>query len=322
MSGKQLIRLAVTLVVLLLLWGAAALARRRETVDTSDHFKLPKITRNQVDSVRITRAADTTILVRQDSTTWRVNGHPASSTAVNDMLVALEDTAPPAELVAERAASHAGLGVDSAAGAHVQILSRGKLLADLFCGRRTRDLDGGYIRYAGKNETYAVQSRLAEVFGRTSDDWRDHRIASVPSDSVGALEISRGRRSYSLKREGQAWTLGTGEKADSGEMAGLLGALSQIDAAGFANSAQADSAKFNPPDRRLRVLRKDAKPLLTLTFDSTASGFWVRPDTGSTIFRLESWTADRLTPADTAVKVKRKEVKSKEVRSKQVRSKK
>jgi hypothetical protein len=53
------------------------------------------------------------------------------------------------------------------------------------------------------------------------------------------------------------------------------------------------------------VLRKDSKPLLTLAFDSTASGIWVRPDTGSTIFRLESWTVDRLTPADTAVRVKK-----------------
>jgi hypothetical protein len=310
MSGKQLARLAVVLLVLLLLWGAAALARRREIVDTSDNFKLPKITRNQVDSVRIARAGDTTILVRRDSATWRVNGHAASRTAVNDLLAALEDTAPPAELVAERPASHAGLGVDSAGGARVQILSKGKVLADLVSGRRTRDVDGGYIRYAGKNETYAVQGRLAEVFGRTSDDWRDHHIAAVPSDSVGSIEITRGRRSYTLKRDGKAWTLGAGGKADSAAVAGLLGALSQIDAAGFANGAQADSAKFSPPDRRVRVLRRDGKSLLTLVFDSAASGFWVRPDTGSTIYRLEPWTTDRLTPADTSVKVKG-EVKAK-----------
>jgi len=314
MSAKQLARLAIILVVLLLLWGAAALARRRETVDTSDRFKLPKITRNQIDSVRITRAGDTAVLVRQDSTTWNVNGHPATGTAVNDLLVALEDTAPAAELVAERPASHAGLGVDSAGGAHVQILSKGKVLVDLFSGRRTRDLDGGYIRYAGKNETYAVQGRLADVLGRNSDDWRDHRIAAVASDSIASVEVTRGRRSYSLTREGKAWTLSGGAKTDSAAVAGLLGALSQIDAAGFANAAQADSAKFNPPDRRLRVLRKDRTPVLTLVFDSTASGFWVRPDTARTIYRLESWTADHLTPADTSVKVRSKKG---EVRGKQ-----
>jgi hypothetical protein len=306
MSGKQLVRLAVVLVVLLLLWGAAALARRRETMDASDHFKLPKISRNQVDSIRIARAGDTTVLVRQDSATWRVNGHPASSTAVNDLLVALEDTAPAAELVAERPASHAGLGVDSAGGARVQILGKGKILADLVSGRRTRDLDGGYLRYAGNNETYAVRGRLADMLGRSSDDWQDHRIAAVAGDSVGAVEVTRGRRSYTLKRAAKGWTFTGGGTADSAAVAGLLGTLSQVEATGFANGAQADSAKFSPPDRRVRVLRKDGTPLLTLVFDSTASGFWVRPDTARTIYRMESWTADRLTPADTGMKVRSK----------------
>jgi Domain of unknown function (DUF4340) len=306
MSGKQLVRLAVVLVVLLLLWGAAALARRRETMDTSDQFKLPKIARDQVDSVRIARAGDITVLVRQDSATWHVNGHPASSTAVSDLLAALEDTAPSAELVAERPASHAGLGVDSAGGARVQILAKGKVLADLVAGRRTRDLDGGYLRYAGKNETYAVRGRLAEILGRSSDDWRDHRIAAIAGDSVGSVEVTRGHRSYSLKRGAKGWSFGGGGPADSAAVAGLLGAFSQVEAAGFANGAQADSAKFSPPDRRVRVFRKDGTPLLTLVFDSTASGFWVRPDTVRTIYRVESWTADRLTPADTTMKVRSK----------------
>jgi hypothetical protein len=305
MSGKQLARLALVLVVLLLLWGAAALARRRETVDTSDHFKLPKISRDQVDSIRITRAADTTLLVRQDSMGWRVNGHPASKASVADLLTALEDTAPEAELVAERAASHAGLGVDSATGAHAQIIAKGKVLADLFSGHQTRDMDGGYLRYAGKNETYAVHGRLSELLGRSADEWRDHRIGAVAGDSVGSIELTRGRRSYTVKRGVKGWNLTSGGPADSASLASLLGALSQVEATGFANGAQADSAKFSPPDRRLRVLRKDGTPLLALVFDSTASGFWVRSDTGGTIYRMESWAADRITPADTSLKVKK-----------------
>jgi len=306
MSGKQLARLAVLLVVLLLLWGAAALARRRETVDTSDRFTLPKIPRDQVDSIRIARAADTAVLVRQDSANWRVNGHPASSTAVGDLLTALEDTAPAAELVAERPASHAGLGVDSAGGARVQIVAKGKVLADLVSGHSTRDMDGGYLRYAGKNETYAVRGRLADLLGRSSDEWRDHRIAAVAGDSVGSVEVTRGRRSYSLRRTAKGWSLASGGAADSAAVAGLLGAFSQVEASGFANGAQIDSAKFTPPDRRVRVLRKDGTPLVALVFDSTASGFWVRSDTGRTIYRMEAWTADRLTPADTSVKVRSK----------------
>jgi hypothetical protein len=52
----------------------------------------------------------------------------------------------------------------------------------------------------------------------------------------------------------------------------------------------------------VRLLRKDGTPLLTLLFESTAAGFWVRPDTSKTIYRIESWTADRLAPADTTLR--------------------
>jgi hypothetical protein len=44
--------------------------------------------------------------------------------------------------------------------------------------------------------------------------------------------------------------------------------------------------------------------MLTLLFDSTASGFWVRPDTGTTVYRMDAFTADRLAPADSTLKYK------------------
>ena len=41
----------------------------------------------------------------------------------------------------------------------------------------------------------------------------------------------------------------------------LLGALGQVEASGFASAAQADSAKFTPADRSVRALRADGSPL-------------------------------------------------------------
>ncbi|MFL5491224.1 MAG: hypothetical protein ACJ8AV_07400, partial [Gemmatimonadales bacterium] len=72
MSAKQLVRLAAILGVLLLVWGAAALARRREAAPPSDAFRLPRITRSEVDTVTISRPKDTTLLARRDSSTWTV----------------------------------------------------------------------------------------------------------------------------------------------------------------------------------------------------------------------------------------------------------
>lgn len=302
MSPKHLARMALLLVLLLLLWGAAALARRQNHADALDRFTLPRIARDQVDSVRIERTGDTVTLVRRDTSTWQVNGHLASIPAVNDLMGALADTAPSAELVAERATSHAELGVDSAKGARVRVFGAGKVLADLVAGHRTTDLNGVYLRFAGKDETYGVRGRFAEILDRRSDDWRDHRIATVMADSVGSLEINRGRRSYAALRGPKGWTFSTGAPADSAGVADLLGAFSQVAATGFATQAEADSATFNPPDRRARLARKDGSSLLTLVFDSTKSGYWVRPDTSRTVYRIENWTADRLTPPDSALR--------------------
>jgi hypothetical protein len=300
MSAKQLVRLAAILGVLLLVWGAAALARRREATPTADTFRLPKITRSEVDTVTISRAKDTTILARRDTNTWAVNGHPASPNAVGDLLTALTDSAPASELVAERKGSHAGLGVDDNAGSKVRITGKGKTLANLVLGKRSQDFSGGYLRRADQESTYVVRGQLIDVLNRSPDDWREHRIARIATDSVARIEITRGRKSYALLRNEKSWKLATGVPADSAKMGDLLTAYSSVDATGFASPAQA--AHFGQPDRRVRLLRKDGTPLLTLLFDSTAAGFWVRPDTSKTIYRIESWTADRLAPADTTLR--------------------
>lgn len=303
MSAKQLVRLAAILGVLLLVWGAAALARRRDTAPPADTFRLPRITRSEVETVTISRPKDTTILARRDSSTWTVNGQPASPNAVGDLLAALADSTPPSsELVAEQKRSQPGLGVDDSAGSKVRIKGKGKTLADLVLGKRSQDFSGGYVRRAGQESTYVVRGQLIDVLNRTPDDWREHRIAKIAADSIARIEITRGRRSYALVRNEKSWKFASGAPADSTKMGDLLTRYSSVDATGFASPAQADSAHFGQPDRRVRLIRKNGTPLLTLLFDSTAAGFWVRPDTGRTIYRIESWTVDRLAPADTTLR--------------------
>ena len=305
MTARQLARIAILFGVLLLLWGAAALARRRESAPaTADRFTFPTITRTAVDSIRIARPGDTVVLVRRDSV-WTANGHPASSAAVGDLFTALADTAPPSELVAERRASHAGLGVDSVKGTRVRFFGKDRTVADFVAGHRTPDLGGIYLRRSGQDVSYLVRGGVAAALDRSGGEWRDRRIGGVPAESIATVDVSRGTRSYTLRRSGGRWSFASGAAADSGAVAGLLGSYRAIEASGFASEAQADSAHFARPDRRVRLLRTDGKPLLTLLFDSTDAGFWLRPDTARTVYKIESWTADHLAPADTALRAHR-----------------
>ena len=305
MSPRQLARIAMVLVALLLLWGAASLARRGSRGPSeSDRFALGAIPRDSVDSIIILRAADTARLARVDSTTWTVNGHRASRNAVQDILAALGDTARRTELVGGRPASHAGFGVDSAKGVRIRIVRGDSTVADLMQGHRGPGLEGGYFRLAKDSAVYLVSGNLAQALEQTSDELRDKRIAGVSADSVARIEVTRGRRSYALRRDGSAWTLAPGGRADSAAVAELLSSFGQVEAAGFANRGQADSAQFARPDRRVALLRADGSPLLRLAFDSTSTGFWVRGGQDSTVYRLDTWSADRLTPSDSTLKPK------------------
>jgi Domain of unknown function (DUF4340) len=305
MTTKLLARLAMVLGALLLLWGAASLASRGSGgLSDSDRFAIPAVARDSADSVIIVRPADTARLVRRDSATWTVNGRPASRRAVDELFTALADTTRRTELVAGRSTSHASLGVDSAKGARIRIVRGDSTVADLVQGKRGPSLDGGYFRAAGDSAVYLVSGGLAQALEQSSDEWRDHRIAGAAADSVVRVEVSRGRRSYVVRREGTGWTLAPGGRADSAAVASLLGGFAQVDAAGFASAAQADSASFTRPDRKAALLRADGTPLLTLAFDSTANGFWVRADGDSTVYRMDTWSVDRLVPADSTLRAK------------------
>ena len=305
MTSKQLARLAIVLVALLLLWGAASLARRgSRSPSASDRFAIPPVAGDSVDSVIITRPADTTLLVRRDSVAWTVNGHPATQSAIQELFSALADTARRTELVAGRTSSHSALGVDSAKGARVRIVRGDSTVADLVQGNRGPGLDGGYFRTARDSAVYLVSGNLAQALERSQDEWRDRRIAGVAADSVARIEVSRGKRSYAVRRDGARWVVES-KPADSAAVAGLLADYKQVEAAGFATKAQADSAKFARPDRRAALLRADGTPLVTLAFDSTANGFWVKAGGDSTVYRVDSWFADRLAPADSALRAAR-----------------
>lgn len=303
MTSTQLARLAMILGALLLLWGAVSLARRGSRgLSDSDRFALPAIASDSVDSVVITRAADTVRLARRDSAHWTVNGHPASHRAVQGLFDALADTARRTELVGARTASHRGFGVDSAKGTRVRLVRSDSTLVDLVQGNRGPSLDGGYFRLAGDSAVYLVRGNLAEALEQSSEEWRDRRIAGVAPDSIALVEVSRGRRAYTVRRDGPAWSLVPGGRADSAAVAELLSAYREVEAADFASRAEADSAQFARPDRRVRLLGKDGTPLMSLAFDSTATGFWVRAAGDSTVYRVDTWSADRLTPPDSTLK--------------------
>jgi hypothetical protein len=310
MTSKQLLRLAAVLALVLVLWGAVALASRRGSETGSI---IPKVDTSKIDTVAITGPGDTTTLVRTavKEVPWQVNGHAADTQVVRELLMGLADPDAGPELVAQNPASHVRLQVTDDSGRRVRVVEKGRTLLNLVAGKQATEGEGVYVRRAGEPAVYALGGELARAISRRGDDWRNHMIAGVRPDSVGSVEIRRGGRSYTLRRKGTGWVFATGAGADSAAVAGLLGSYRQIRADGFGTPAQLDSLRFTRPKRTARLLGRDGAPLLSLAFDSIASGIWARmskPDsrTGGQpeqeAFRLDSWTANQLTPADTSLR--------------------
>ena len=124
--------------------------------------------------------------------------------------------------------------MDTAKGARIRIVRGDSTVADLVQGNRAPGLEGGYFRFASDSAVYLVRGNLAQALEQTSDELRDKQVASVSADSVARIEVTRGRRSYTVRREGSAWTLAPGGRADSAAVGELLSGYRQVEAAGFA----------------------------------------------------------------------------------------
>lgn len=291
--------LAVALGVLVLLWGAVAVASRGGR-DAEQRLRLPRIATTDVDTVMFAGARDTVVLARAGKA-WQVNGYPSDPQLIEELITALRDTAAAGDLVAKSASSYPRLGMDSASARHVRVVAHGATMLDVVAGKPGVVYGTGYLRLAADPAVYLVRSTLPRIAERQVDGWRDKRIAAIPADSVSKIEIQRGTRRYALVREGAGWALAPRKATDSMAVANFLRALADIRAAGFASPGQADSVKFSPPRRRLRVIGRDGAPRIALVFDSTAAGRWVRADSGGTVWQLEPWGVDQLTPADSTL---------------------
>ena len=301
MSATHLKAIAIGVAVLLALWGASEWWSRR-TDATAAKLRLPALSASEVDTVAMTHGADTMILAKQSTGGWTVNAYPASSSAVGDLFQAFRDSVQP-QLVAESPSSFARIGVDSGSARFVRVVGGGKTLARLFVGGPPGS-NAAYVRLPGDVRTYQWSGQLPILVARPVDGWRDRLIGAVAPESIAVVEIQRVGKRATLRKRGSAWVLSSGKPADSAAVARLLERIRTVTASGFATDQQADSLRSARPRRRLLVRGSGDHVLMALLFDSLPGGFWVRKPEGGTVYRLDTWQVDQLTPGEDALKAR------------------
>jgi hypothetical protein len=299
MNPKQLKRIAIALVVVLVFWGLSEILGGRPN-DTELGRVLPILQETDVDSIVIESAADTTVLSREGDT-WTVNGLEASRSALDELFAALGDSTE-SELSATSQLVHERMGVDSVAGIHLTLMNEGKPVASVIFGKSGRGYDSRYVRRADGDYVYTYTGALARLVDRKPNDWRDKRIADVPPDSVQRVVARRGADRYSLRRQGDEWFFDTGEAVDSAKIRRMLQQYQRLDATSFPTAAQLDSVDLGSPDREVALFGSAGDTLAALLFDSTNAAYWVQKASGGYVYRVLSWRVDQMVPADSTLK--------------------
>ncbi len=294
MSPVLLRRLAAILIVALVVWAGLARLRRSQT-DRSIGVQLPALTPGATDTIRYAGPADTIVLARHEAN-WTVNGFPAARPVVTAFFRAVTDSSTRSELVAESAASHARLGVDSLKATHLTVRGGGATLLDLSFGSRGPDFDGFYVRQGEDPRVFLLRGTFANLTVQSLEEWRDKVMLAAAADSIGAVEVDRGRTHWRVERDGAGWRLAGAGAADSVKVRHYLTTFVSVPATGFPTAAQVDSAPFAPAERRVQLFGRGGAVLGRMDLDSMPWGWMVRTTDGPGRYKLDQRTVEQLTP--------------------------
>jgi hypothetical protein len=303
MTPKTLLRLAIALGVVLLLWGALALfSGRNDEIESMS--VIAAVIPESVDTVEFLGREDTVRLYKSEDGSWTVNGYTAAAEEIDTLFTALAE-APAADLVARSPSSHARMGVVDTAAIRFRIVSGGETATHLLVGERGRAFQSRYVRPQGEDRVFLLVGKLAGLVDRSVSDWRDKLIVAVEPDSVARFTVAYGRRRYTVVRRDSVWSFADGAATDSARVRRALEAYRRLVASGgsvFASPAQVDSIDFDRPDRRAVLVSQAGDTLADLVFDSTSTGFWARRASGGTVYHLLTWKVNDAVPADSAVR--------------------
>ncbi len=245
-------------------------------------------------------AKDTTRLERAGEA-WTVNGHPADSAKIRDLLGVLGDLRSDA-LVARNPGNHHSLGVSADTGRLVEVYTEAGGPIGFHLGKRDIAAGGYYVRAPGTPQVFRLESPAGGYLSRERDGWRDRVIAHVDTAGIREIVVRRDSGESVLRRMEGSWQV-DGTPADTVAVQALVRMLPQLSATGFPSDEEAAAADFSSPDAELDVFAEDdgdvtgRRLVLSLRFVKEAAGDWlVKRADESEVYRLTSFAGDRLVP--------------------------
>jgi hypothetical protein len=218
------------------------------------------------ETVSIRRGDDRIELRHDDGRWWIVEPwrFPADGEAVGALINAGLALSPRSVVAPPRTADDAGVELSSAPESGLDpplatvgfVSDEGTFVLEL---GHTTVAGTGLIRVAGTDETYRVDDALhTAVLEADPRRFRDPLLPNLEATQVSQIEVTRDRRTHSLRREADAWSLTRGDesvRADAGQAIRLAQIAQQAQPLRFVDLNEADLAAYGlqPPVARIRV---------------------------------------------------------------------
>lgn len=305
MKRDQLKWIAIVLGVAIILWLLPTLLRDDGSGGTLEigagfSFVVPDpVTRVDV----IAAGGGDTIRLDRGAAGWLVDGHPADSQKVADLLEVIGDLRSD-DLVARNPSNHAAMGLGPDSARRVEVYSEAGGPLPFLLGRRDLNAGGWYVRLPDADAVYRLEGPAGGYLGRDVTGWRDRTIAAIDTSMVREVLVRRATGEVVLRRSDAGWHVGEGAEADSAAVQALLRQLPRLTASGFPTDAEAAATDFDAPDAELDVFAESEgdvtgrQLVLALHFvqDEEQGDWLVRPADSPEMYRLSPSLARRLLP--------------------------
>jgi hypothetical protein len=126
-------------------------------------------------------------------------------------------------------------------------------------GRPVPEKKGVYVKREGEPGVILTAEAVWTVFPKTVGAIRDKTVVSYASDKLARIEITRGRETLALAKEGTGWKITAPEalRADSGAVTQILWKIRDLQALGFLSEGAAEVPRFlSKPEVIVRLWRR------------------------------------------------------------------
>lgn len=247
----------------------------RPVADFRDHTVIA-FDRKNVTGLDLDVNGDQMALAADEPGKWRIvkpRALSADTDLVSEFLDKLEG-AKATEFVDDTPKSLAPYGLDRPARVTVWVgRDKDRAARTLLVGRPAPEKKGVYVKREGEPGVILTAEALWTAFPKTVAALRDKTVVSYAYDKLAKVEITHGRETIDLEKDGTAWKLTAPEalRADSGAVTQLLWKIRDLRALGFLAEGAADVPRFlAKPEITVKLWETGAKEPKTLLLQSSA----------------------------------------------------